>query len=62
MKMHPMIDGIIVTVLAACLLSVAWRYAAIDDSSSIPGVAIWFISISLGIWEYRRRIRSSQTK
>jgi ABC-type uncharacterized transport system permease subunit len=54
MKLNPAIAGIVVTLLAACLLSVAWRYFAPANSSSVPGVAIWFISISLGIWEYRR--------
>jgi len=62
MKLHPILVGVVVTLVAATVLATAWQRVRVGPSTSIPGVAIWFISVCLGIWTYRYMARRPGSK
>jgi hypothetical protein len=61
MKLPPGIAAVLLTLLLVSGLSIVWRLASSGQTSSIPGLAFWIISVYAGIWYYRRRSRGTRS-
>lgn len=68
MKLQPAAAGVVMGLLVAAMLSVAWRLVACDvlpaplENHWLAEVAICFISILAGVWYYIRRKRNISAK